>query len=120
MPPGTPAPRDAARGDVEVEVGDLVNVPGDMHGTVRFVGSVKGKPGMFAGVELSQEFAQRGKNDGDADGCVAHGLTVMQTTVSSDGYSCSDGMLTSPVLLECNISPPRYHTQESSFPSVGH
>jgi len=46
----------------------MVNVPGDMYGTVRFIGSVRGKPGRFVGVELDQEFAAKGKNDGDVDG----------------------------------------------------
>lgn len=58
MPPGT----------VEVEVGDIVDVPGGMFGTVKFVGPVRGKRGTFAGVELSKEFAARGKNDGDVEG----------------------------------------------------
>lgn len=52
----------------EIKVGDLVNVPGGMYGTVKFLGSVAGKPGRFAGVELSAEHAQRGKNSGDVDG----------------------------------------------------
>lgn len=52
----------------DLEVGDTVNVPGDMHGTVRFVGSVQGKQGRFVGVELSRDYAARGKNDGDVDG----------------------------------------------------
>lgn len=56
--------------DGEVEVGDLVDVPGNMHGTVKFVGSVDGKKGIFAGVELSEEYANRGKNNGDVDGYV--------------------------------------------------
>lgn len=51
-----------------LEVGDVVNVPGDMYGTVRFVGNVRGKAGRFVGVELDREFAARGKNDGDVDG----------------------------------------------------
>jgi dynactin complex subunit len=45
-----------------------VNVPGDMYGTVKFIGSVRGKNGSFVGVELDREFAARGKNDGDVDG----------------------------------------------------
>jgi hypothetical protein len=53
-----------------LEIGDLVNVPGEMYGTVRFVGSVRGKPGRFVGVELDREFAAKGKNDGDVDGYV--------------------------------------------------
>ena len=58
-----------SRGDEgEVEVGELVDVPGHMHGTVKFLGSVAGKKGLFAGVELSEEYAARGKNNGDVDG----------------------------------------------------
>jgi serine/threonine-protein kinase Chk2 len=56
----------AALGDLEV--GDLVDVPGSMHGTVKFIGTVDGKKGIFVGVELSKEFASRGKNSGDVDG----------------------------------------------------
>ncbi|KAL5044882.1 hypothetical protein BDW71DRAFT_198567 [Aspergillus fruticulosus] len=52
----------------EIQVGDIVNVPGGMHGTVRFVGVVTGKPGRFAGIELAPEHAKRGKNSGDVDG----------------------------------------------------
>ena len=66
MPPFTPS-RATAAGD-EIGVGDLVDVPGSMHGTVRFIGTVDGKKGVFAGVELSAEFAARGKNNGDVDG----------------------------------------------------
>ncbi|KAL8912346.1 MAG: hypothetical protein Q9171_002633 [Xanthocarpia ochracea] len=49
-------------------VGDLVDVPGGMYGTVKFIGEVKGKKGVFAGVELSREWAARGKNNGDVEG----------------------------------------------------
>ena len=52
----------------DLEVGDPVNVPGDMHGTVKFIGTVRGKNGRFVGVELDKEYAARGKNDGDVDG----------------------------------------------------
>ena len=54
--------------DTDLCVGDVVNVPGDMHGTVKFIGTVRGKQGRFVGVELSREFAARGKNDGDVEG----------------------------------------------------
>ena len=54
--------------DISIDIGDAVSVPGGMTGTVKFLGIVKGKKGVFAGVELSREFAQRGKNDGDVDG----------------------------------------------------
>jgi len=64
MRPYTPA----RAHDGDLEVGDLVDVPGNMHGTVKFVGNVQGKNGTFAGVELSEQFASRGKNNGDVDG----------------------------------------------------
>ncbi|KAI1072619.1 hypothetical protein LB507_003147 [Fusarium sp. FIESC RH6] len=64
MPPTTPGRSQA----VNVALGDIVDVPGGMHGVVRFVGPVQGKKGVFAGVELDEEFASRGKNDGDVDG----------------------------------------------------
>ncbi|KUI53970.1 Tip elongation protein 1 [Cytospora mali] len=60
-------PRPAAAGD-DVSLGDTVDVPGNMYGTIRFVGTVQGKKGTFAGVELHPEFASRGKNSGDVDG----------------------------------------------------
>lgn len=63
MPPFTPS-----RQDGDLEVGDIVDVPGSMYGTVKFIGTVQGKKGTFAGVELSEEFAVRGKNSGDVDG----------------------------------------------------
>ena len=52
----------------EIRVGDLVNVPGNMYGTVRYLGNVDGKPGRFAGIELAAEHASKGKNSGDVDG----------------------------------------------------
>lgn len=52
----------------DIQEGDMVDVPGAMHGVVKFIGNVRGKKGIFAGVELSREFAARGKNDGDVDG----------------------------------------------------
>jgi hypothetical protein len=56
-------------GDVQnIQVGDTVDVPGGMHGVVKFKGSISGKSGTFLGVELSKQFAHKGKNDGDVDG----------------------------------------------------
>lgn len=54
--------------DVNIEVGDAVSVPGGMSGTVKYIGNVKGKGGLFAGVELDKGFAARGKNDGIVEG----------------------------------------------------
>ncbi|ESZ97961.1 hypothetical protein SBOR_1632 [Sclerotinia borealis F-4128] len=66
MPPYTPSR--VGGGPDELEVGDIVDVPGNMYGTVKFVGSVQGKKGVFAGVELGEMFASKGKNNGDVDG----------------------------------------------------
>ena len=72
MYPSKPANSRTTSGDKfanqNLEVGDVVDVPGMMHGTIKFIGEVKGKNGHFAGVELSKEFAAKGKNDGDVDG----------------------------------------------------
>lgn len=57
-----------AVGNKDLDIGDTVDVPGGMHGTVKFIGEVQGKKGIFAGVELNKEWAARGKNDGDVDG----------------------------------------------------
>ncbi|KAI7204059.1 hypothetical protein KC324_g965 [Hortaea werneckii] len=66
--PGSRAASAMAGGGDELDVGDSVNVPGDMYGTVKFIGSVRGKNGTFVGVELDRAFAAKGKNDGDVDG----------------------------------------------------
>ncbi|KAK2601714.1 hypothetical protein QQS21_004702 [Conoideocrella luteorostrata] len=61
-------------------VGDTVDVPGGMFGTVRFVGTVQGKKGTFAGIELHQDFAPKGKNNGDVDG-----VSYFTTSVPGSG-----------------------------------
>ncbi|KAI0200071.1 hypothetical protein F4808DRAFT_176537 [Astrocystis sublimbata] len=66
MPPLTPGKSPGPADDFAV--GEQVDVPGNMVGTVRFVGSVGGRRGVFAGVELLSEYAPRGKNSGDVDG----------------------------------------------------
>lgn len=67
-PAGIPKTPANNMGGEDLAVGDAVNVPGDMYGTVRFLGSVRGKAGRFVGVELDAAFAAKGKNDGDVDG----------------------------------------------------
>lgn len=62
------APLTPGKTGTDVAVGDMVDVPGNMYGTVRFMGQVAGRRGNFAGVELYPEFADRGKNNGDVDG----------------------------------------------------
>lgn len=109
MPPLTPGravPEDVA-------VGDVVEVPGGMQGTVRFVGSVDGKKGTFAGVELLPDFASRGKNNGDVDGCVFHPSELW--TSLPDGLLFDD---TNVFLLFALVSRTLAHpsrTREFSF-----
>jgi CAP-Gly domain-containing linker protein 1 len=50
-------------------VGENVRIDSQgFEGTLRYMGEVQGKEGIFAGVELSPGFAGRGKNDGSVDG----------------------------------------------------
>ncbi|KAI1132052.1 hypothetical protein F5Y10DRAFT_16338 [Nemania abortiva] len=78
MPPLTPG-KGTSLAD-GLGVGDQVDVPGNMVGTVRFIGSVAGRKGVFAGVELLSEYAQRGKNSGDVDG-----VSYFATSVPGSG-----------------------------------
>ncbi|KAI0482813.1 hypothetical protein GGR56DRAFT_663556 [Xylariaceae sp. FL0804] len=78
MPPLTPK-RGAGAGD-ELAAGDAVDVPGNMTGTVRFLGSVAGRKGTFVGVELHPDFAARGKNNGDVDG-----VSYFSTSIPGSG-----------------------------------
>ncbi|SPQ18686.1 bb16fb06-3785-4d2e-947b-09b4e887f362 [Thermothielavioides terrestris] len=73
-----PTPLTPARpgGSDEIAIGDTVEVPGSMTGTVRFIGPVAGRKGTFAGVELHPDYAPRGKNSGDVDG--VHYFTTAQ------------------------------------------
>ncbi|KAK4188392.1 Tip elongation protein 1 [Podospora australis] len=65
---GMPSPLTPGRfGGGDVAVGDVIDVPGNMSGTIRFIGAVSGRKGTFVGVELLPEFAGCGKNSGDVD-----------------------------------------------------
>lgn len=66
----------------DVTLGDTVDVPGNMYGTIRFIGTVQGKKGIFAGVELHPEFASRGKNSGDVDGYVVPAMALARSLLS--------------------------------------
>lgn len=60
--------RDSSRASQRpLEVGDRVKIESlSLEGTLRFLGEITGKPGQWAGVELSGQFAGKGKNDGSA------------------------------------------------------
>ncbi|CAE6417958.1 unnamed protein product [Rhizoctonia solani] len=61
--------RSLSRAGHEFEVGDAVRIESlGMEGTLRFMGEIEGKNGMWAGVELSSSYAGKGKNDGSVAG----------------------------------------------------
>lgn len=64
--------RDSSRASQRpLEVGDPVKIDSlQLEGTLRFLGEIAGKPGQWAGVELSGKYAGKGKNDGSAGGYV--------------------------------------------------
>ncbi|KAI3329175.1 hypothetical protein HD806DRAFT_481922 [Xylariaceae sp. AK1471] len=81
MPPMPPLTPGKGVGPVDnFTVGEQVDVPGNMVGTVRFVGSVAGRKGAFAGVELHSEYALRGKNSGEVDG-----VSYFSTSIPGSG-----------------------------------
>lgn len=62
-------PRGANRAARAFEVGDNVRIESlGYEGTLRYVGEIDGKPGLWAGVELGGGFARKGKNDGSVNG----------------------------------------------------
>lgn len=58
--------RESSR-DAGLQEGSLVKVAG-MEGTLRYIGEVMGKPGTYAGVELSEAYSGQGKNNGTVQG----------------------------------------------------
>jgi hypothetical protein len=87
----------------DIGIGDVVDVPGGMHGTVKFIGAVSNKKGVFAGVELSREYSSRGKNDGEVDGYVNTACSRLPHTNNRAASS---------------ISGPPYLAQASSYPYI--
>lgn len=62
-------PRSISRAGKTFDVGDNVRIESlGYEGTLRYLGEINGKPGLWAGVELSGGFAGKGKNDGSVNG----------------------------------------------------
>ncbi|KAK6526505.1 hypothetical protein TWF694_005088 [Orbilia ellipsospora] len=100
--------------DGGLEIGDKVNVPGGMYGVVKFVGTVKGKPGVFVGVELEGPHAVNGKNDGTVEGTryfttsVPHSgifLPLSRAVLRHSGSSVKSGSDT-PSVVTSPADPP--------------
>lgn len=119
---------------IDVDVGDQVNTPGGMHGTVKFIGPVKGKAGVFVGVELDPDMAGRGKNDGAVDGVryftTAHpnsGIFVPLARAQKRNSASSSNPPPTPTLLGLSsptgtsaLSPPSYPTPRRSESPFGY
>ncbi|KAI8993927.1 hypothetical protein BD414DRAFT_457184 [Trametes punicea] len=61
--------RSASRAGRPFEVGDNVRIESlGFEGVLRYLGEIDGKPGLWAGVELSGGFAGKGKNNGSVAG----------------------------------------------------
>ncbi|KAI0793269.1 hypothetical protein C8Q75DRAFT_749538 [Abortiporus biennis] len=62
-------PRSASRAGGRFEVGDNVRIESlGFEGTLRYIGEIDGKSGLWAGVQLSGGFAGKGKNNGSVAG----------------------------------------------------
>lgn len=61
--------RSASRAGRAFDIGDNVRIESlGYEGTLRYVGAIEGKLGLWAGVELSGVFAGKGKNNGAVNG----------------------------------------------------
>ena len=69
--PSRPASRqsDTSKFARNPEIGDNVRIESlGFEGTLRYIGAIEGKPGLWAGVELSGGFTGKGKNNGSVGG----------------------------------------------------
>lgn len=48
--------------------GDVVQLPGEASGLLKFIGPLQGREGVYAGVQMSSHFLHLGKNSGDYNG----------------------------------------------------
>ncbi|KAH7913880.1 hypothetical protein BJ138DRAFT_1144944 [Hygrophoropsis aurantiaca] len=82
--------RSVSRAGKPFDVGDNVRIESlGYEGTLRYLGDIEGKPGLWAGVELSGGFSGKGKNNGAVNGkqyftCPANcGVFVATTKLSA-------------------------------------
>lgn len=61
--------RSTSRANRSFDIGESVRIESlGYEGTLKYLGEIDGKPGLWAGVELSGGFAGKGKNDGSVNG----------------------------------------------------
>ncbi|KAG9316529.1 hypothetical protein JVU11DRAFT_2579 [Chiua virens] len=106
--------RSISRADRSFEVGDNVRIESlGYEGTVKYVGEIDGKPGLWAGVELSGGFAGKGKNDGSVNGkryfaCPPNCGVFVATTKLSPPTVDSSGRPPSVVSSRGGHAPPSF------------
>lgn len=70
-PPSRHSDVAARSGNKQFEIGDSVRIDSlALEGTLRYMGEIEGKNGLWAGVELSGQFGGKGKNNGCVNGWV--------------------------------------------------
>ncbi|KAH8080291.1 hypothetical protein BXZ70DRAFT_960379 [Cristinia sonorae] len=94
--------RSVSRAGRGFEVGDAVRIESlGFEGTLRYLGEIEGKPGLWAGVELGGGFAGKGKNNGTVAGkqyfsCPPYCGVFVATTKLSQPTTVSYGTISRP------------------------
>jgi len=100
-------------GDARITIHDTVRVKNiNCNGVVRFIGSVRGKDGIFYGIELCEE---KGKNNGSIGGriyfaCEAKkGIFVRKTSITKlDGAAVDNAAQVEDMKTDVDESPKKY------------
>lgn len=96
------------------EIGDYVQLPGGGRAILRYMGPVKNKVGIFAGIELVGKLRHRGKNSGDASG-----IHYFDTTFPNSGLFLSyRTMLKYYSDAQESVSEPMDESYSLSSPSL--
>ncbi|KAF8591027.1 hypothetical protein K439DRAFT_1657108 [Ramaria rubella] len=100
--------------DRTFEPGDAVRIESlGMEGTLRFLGPIEGKPGVWAGVELVPALAGRGKNDGTVNG------VSYFTCPPKCGVFVASAKLSAPIFRPSSVASSRGRTTPSLPPVSG-
>ncbi|GAA6044179.1 hypothetical protein JCM8097_007224 [Rhodosporidiobolus ruineniae] len=103
-----PRPAEEAQQPGKLRVGSEVmfEVAGErMEGTLRFVGEIEGKAGTWGGVELDEQFAGQGKNDGSVAG----------TQYFACPPACGLFLAMSKIIAKPKAAPPLSSTSRASM-----
>ncbi|KAL9539372.1 hypothetical protein MBANPS3_010296 [Mucor bainieri] len=122
IPVRTPKNRFQAKEDEASRTGQRVTLPtlDNMTGTLRFVGAVDGKPGIFAGIEVDEK--GKGKNDGSVQGkryftCPPKSglfIAVEKVVIHSPPLPAAAAAITPPTTRRSNLPLTRNGSASSS------